>query len=105
MAARAPKRREKGKLRKLLFKNRANIKALEKEGVSRGELRAAVKALHDDGEFPKGEDPGMLAALIVAELMDNPSVQVPRAANWDKIFELIEKLMPFIQAFMSGCGL
>ena len=99
------KRANRGTLRKLLFKNRRNIKELEKLGVSRSELRTAVTTVRRDGEFPTEESPGMLAGLIAAELADNPKVELPREFNWDKLIELLERLMPLIQAWISGCGI
>lgn len=95
----------RGKLRNLLFANRRNIRELEALGVSRSELRTAVASVRRDGEFPTEESPGMLAGLIAAELADNPKVELPREFNWDKLIELLERLMPLIQAWISGCGI
>lgn len=100
------KKRRKGNLRELLFANRKTIKELEAEGVSRRELKTAVKDVHGNGQLPKGEDNyNMAASLIAAALADNPEVQLPAAVNWDKIIELIEKLMPLIEAWISGCSI
>ena len=91
------------KLRSLLFANRRTLRELEAEGVSRQELKAAVRAVNDAGELPKGESHDFLAAIIAAELVDNKDVQLPGAINWDKIIELIEKLMPLIETWLAMC--
>jgi len=89
------------KLRKMLFANRHLFRELESEGITRYELRDAVRAIDKDGEFPTGENHATLALLIVAQLAG--VAKNPQAFNWDKIFELIEKLMPLIELWMTGC--
>lgn len=94
-------RGKKGKLRELLFANRKNLRELKKEGVSRQELKEAVVNVHSAGQLPMGEDPLELAEIIAAELAD--TAELPQAVNWDKIIELIEKLMPLIETWLSMC--
>lgn len=98
-------RRERGNLRSLMFQNRKNLRKLEKKGVSRSQLRGAVVSLCEADEFPRGDDPGYLAQLILAELLDDPSVDLPQGSFLDGILELIERLMPLIETWISGCGI
>jgi hypothetical protein len=104
------KKKRRTPLRSLLFANRGTLRELEKEGVSRRELRAAVSVVNKAGELPRDkdgvfkDDHEFLAAIIAAELADNKSVELPGAINWDKIIELIEKLMPLIEAWIGMCA-
>ena len=91
------------KLRRLLFQHRSTFRDLESEGISRWQLREAVRTLRADGEFPAGECHSMLAMLVVAELAG--TVTDPQGLDWDKIFELIEKLMPLIEMWLSMCAI
>ena len=95
-----PTKPTKRRLRKLLFENRRNIRELEKLGVSRSELRDAVRSVHADGALTTG-DPDFAAVIIAAELAD--TAEVPTSIDWDKIIELINKLMPLIETWISMC--
>jgi len=90
------------KLARMYFQNQDTIKELEKEGVSRYELRDATRSLRTEGMFPAEENLRFLAEMIVAKLIDRGK---PASFNWDKIIELIEKLMPLIQMWLSSCGI
>jgi len=90
------------KLARMYFQNQDTIRELEREGVSRHELRDATRSLRVEGLLPSEENPQFLAEMIAAKLIDSGK---PTSINWDKIIELIEKLMPLIQMWLSSCGI
>jgi len=88
-------------LRVALREQRETLRELKGMGISRVELWRAVRAARDDGDLPRGQDYDYSAAIIVAEL--TARLSLPQSFNWDKLFELIEKLMPLIEMWLAAC--
>lgn len=92
------------KIPSMMWERRKAFRELRKLGVTRPALHRAVLAIRGADEWPTGKDANLLPEMIAAEVIESEGLPAADGEIIQRIIELIEALMPLIEAWIQMCG-